>query len=218
MRHKLLLLSGSTVFGLLMLELLLHWVMPPVLPGMATADTPNAALYSWALPPNSWMSEDDPDTGRVSYFRTNAQGWKDREHTLAKPEPTFRIVVLGDSYTYGVVPMDQQYTTRVEAMLRERGWPQCEVISIGVSGWGTDQALGGAGLGRIAVSARPSDLPVLQQRPIGEPLPRAWDAASDAVPPRQALPLRTAARRRPAEGGRGREAAKAVVRPTHSPR
>jgi lysophospholipase L1-like esterase len=141
MRRKLLLLSGSTVFGLLMLELLLHWVMPPVLPGMATADTPNAALYSWALPPNSWMSEADPDTGRVSYFRTNARGWKDREHTLAKPETTFRIVVLGDSYTYGVVPMDQQYTTRVEAMLRERGWPQCEVISIGVSGWGTDQAL-----------------------------------------------------------------------------
>jgi lysophospholipase L1-like esterase len=133
--------GGTVVFGLLVLELVLRKVMPPVLPGAATADTPKAALYSWALPPHSWMSVADPDTGRISYFRTNARGWKDREHTLTKPKGTFRIVVLGDSYTYGVVPMDQQYTTRVETMLRGRGRPQCEVISIGVSGWGTDQAL-----------------------------------------------------------------------------
>src|SRR2546430_6936031 len=108
MIRKLSLAAGSTVFGLLVLELLLRWVMPPVLPGVATADAPNARLYSWALPPGTWMSVADPDNGRVSSFRTNARGWKDREHALAKPAGTYRIVVLGDSYTYGVVPMDQQ--------------------------------------------------------------------------------------------------------------
>ncbi len=141
MKRKLLLACGSTLLALLVLELVLRQFAPPVQPGVATADAPNSSRYGWALPPRTWMSVADPDTGRLSYFRTNSRGWKDREHTLAKPADTFRIVVLGDSYTYGVVPLDQQYTTRLEALLHERGWPDCEVISLGVSGWGTDQAL-----------------------------------------------------------------------------
>jgi lysophospholipase L1-like esterase len=141
MRRKLALAGGSVVFGLLVLEIVLRWLLPPVLPGVATVHCPNARFTSWALPPRTWMSLADPDTGRVISFRTNARGWKDREHTLAKPPGVFRIVVLGDSYTYGLVPIDQQYTTRLEALLRQNGRPESEVISIGVSGWGTDQAL-----------------------------------------------------------------------------
>ena len=141
MRRKLALAGGSVFLGLLVLEIVLHWLMPPLIPGVATIHAPNARFASWALPPRTWMTLADPDTGRLIPFRTNAQGWKDREHTWAKPRGVFRIVVLGDSYTYGLVAIDQQYTTRLEAMLRQNGWPQCEVISIGVSGWGTDQSL-----------------------------------------------------------------------------
>ncbi len=133
--------GGSVAFGLVVLELVLRWLVPPMLPGVATAHTPNARFASWALPPRTWLTLADPDTGRLIPFRTNARGWKDRDHSLAKPPGVFRIVVLGDSYTYGLVAVDQQYTTRLEAMLRQNGWPQCEVVSIGVSGWGTDQAL-----------------------------------------------------------------------------
>jgi lysophospholipase L1-like esterase len=141
MGRKLALAGGSVVLGLFVLEMVLRWLMPPLLPGVATMHTPNARFASWALPPRTWMTLADPDTGRVIPFRTNARGWKDRDHTLAKPRGVFRIVVLGDSYTYGLVAIEQQYTSRLEAMLRQNGWPQCEVISIGVSGWGTDQSL-----------------------------------------------------------------------------
>src|SRR5262245_30148176 len=96
MRRKLVLAAGSVFFGLLLMECVLRWLMPPVLPGVATVHAPNAGYYSWALPPRTWMTLADPDTGRVVSFRTNARGWKDRDHSLAKPPGVFRIVVLGD--------------------------------------------------------------------------------------------------------------------------
>lgn len=141
MRRQILLALGSTLLAIVAVEVVLRWLAPPARPGVATIHAPNASFAGWALPPNAWLSVANPDSGRPTNFRTNSRGWKDRERDLAKPEGTFRIVALGDSYTFGVVPIEQQYTTQLEAILQERGWPHCEVISLGVSGWGTDQSL-----------------------------------------------------------------------------
>src|SRR5437660_11280978 len=60
--------------------------------------------------PNFW--EPDPVTGSKlrpgmegwqrdegrAFVKVNSQGWRDREHSVAKPAGTYRIAVLGDSY------------------------------------------------------------------------------------------------------------------------
>src|SRR5690606_26268885 len=72
---------------------------------------------------------------------TNPGGWKDVEHALAKPPGAKRVLVLGDSVTWGVVPLENLYTRRLEALLRRRGIAGAEVIAMAVAGWGTDQQL-----------------------------------------------------------------------------
>jgi hypothetical protein len=68
----------------------------------------------------------------------NSRGLRDREYSLLKPADTIRILVLGDSYTWGYgVGNKQVYTEVMEDELLKG--TSCQVINCGVSGWGTDQ-------------------------------------------------------------------------------
>jgi hypothetical protein len=49
-------------------------------------------------------------------------------------------VVIGDSVTRGVVPLDALYTRQFERLLRQSGM-KVEVVTIGCGGWSTDQEL-----------------------------------------------------------------------------
>lgn len=69
----------------------------------------------------------------------NSKGLRDREYDYEKPAGTRRILVLGDSYTWGYgVRNDEIYTEFLERRFEKEGrsW---EVINSGVSGYGTDQ-------------------------------------------------------------------------------
>lgn len=70
---------------------------------------------------------------------TNAMGLRDDE--LAEPGPdTTRIIVLGDSMTFGHgVANDEAYPNQLEKLLKEAG-RQADVINAGVKGYGTDQS------------------------------------------------------------------------------
>ena len=69
----------------------------------------------------------------------NSRGLRDREYALAKPAGVRRVLVLGDSYTWGYgVADDEIYTEVLERSLASRG-AKVQVINSGVSGWGTDQ-------------------------------------------------------------------------------
>lgn len=115
---------------------------PPAMTGAGTYNTPKARIYGWAYPPNATIPAHDPDTGEVVGFdSTNTQGWKDVEHEFAKPPGTYRILVLGDSYTWGAVPLDDLYTRQLEAILHARGHDDVEVISMGLPGWDVTHAL-----------------------------------------------------------------------------
>lgn len=80
-----------------------------------------------------------------AYITINRAGLRDREHSLEKPAGTFRIVLLGDSYTEAMqVPMEQTYGARLEQELS--GCPalagrHVEVVNFGVSGYSTAQEL-----------------------------------------------------------------------------
>lgn len=61
----------------------------------------------------------------------NTSGFRDSEHEIAKPEGVVRILVLGDSVTWGKgTPPDQVYTARLD----QYGGANVEVINAALSG------------------------------------------------------------------------------------
>jgi lysophospholipase L1-like esterase len=68
-------------------------------------------------------------------YRHNSLGFRDVEHAEVAPPGTFRILGLGDSFTYGVgAPFEQTYLYRLEAMLDDRPGehPRVAVIKTGI--------------------------------------------------------------------------------------
>ena len=108
---------------------------------VGTTRTQNSEFYGWAPVPNSTTTFINPDTGEKHTVHINSKGWKDVEHAYKKLKGTVRILFLGDSYTYGIVPLKALYTRRVRQKLLARGVTNIEIISIGVGSWGTDQEL-----------------------------------------------------------------------------
>lgn len=74
--------------------------------------------------------------------RINAAGLRDREHQEARAPGTYRILILGDSFTMGLgVNLEEAYPSLLEKTLNEtrRGPVGFEVINAGVDGYGTEQ-------------------------------------------------------------------------------
>ena len=78
-------------------------------------------------------------------IRTNSAGFRDREHRLEKPKDVLRVAVLGDSYIEAFqVSQHEMFGTVLEEELNSRqfgGDQKVEVLSFGVSGYGTAQEL-----------------------------------------------------------------------------
>jgi hypothetical protein len=69
------------------------------------------------------------------HYEHNSIGFRDGEHPVKKPDGTFRILGLGDSFTYGIgAAFDQTYLARLEHLLNSRGpgHPPVEVIKAGI--------------------------------------------------------------------------------------
>lgn len=76
--------------------------------------------------------------GAKIHVRINERGLRDRDYSYEKPAGVFRILVLGDSFTWGYgVEQTDIFTEKLEAQFGGR----VEVINAGVSGYGTDQEL-----------------------------------------------------------------------------
>lgn len=79
-----------------------------------------------------------PDRGRV---RINSLGLRGREDPRQKPEGFKRVVVLGDSFVFGLgVDEENIFTTHLEKFLNARSsGGRHEVINMGLTGYSTDQ-------------------------------------------------------------------------------
>lgn len=75
---------------------------------------------------------------RLARFETNSLGLRDEEYPLEKPAGTFRIAVVGDSFTMGSgVELEDAYHSVLERLLDERpGDQRYECINFGVAGYG----------------------------------------------------------------------------------
>lgn len=72
-------------------------------------------------------------------LRISSRGLRDGEYDYERQPGVPRVLVLGDSYTWGYgVGNDEIFTEVMEQKLNSGG-TKCEVINTGVSGWGTDQ-------------------------------------------------------------------------------
>jgi hypothetical protein len=84
-------------------------------------------------PPSSVLTERTKDWHYE--VRHNRFGFRDVEHALIKPAGTFRILGLGDSFTYGAgAEFTKTYLYRLEEMLNSRkgGHPKIEIIKAGI--------------------------------------------------------------------------------------
>jgi len=71
-------------------------------------------------------------------FRLNSLGFKDVEFQLRKEAGTYRILALGDSFAFGVVPYQHNYLTLLEQYL-DRKDRRVEVLNMGITGIGPEQ-------------------------------------------------------------------------------
>jgi hypothetical protein len=68
-------------------------------------------------------------------FRLNSKGFKDIEFSLQKDQGSLRVLGIGDSFAYGVVPYQYNYLTLLEDGLNKNG-KKVEVINMGISSTG----------------------------------------------------------------------------------
>jgi hypothetical protein len=121
-----LLLEGATRF-----YLSTKGVEPAVPPKIGQFDE----ILGWSLKPLS--SAVSNRTGYEIEYRINSKGLRDDETSYEKPTGTFRIVLLGDSNTFGFgVPIKKHFSTLLEGYFKD-----LEVINMGVGGFGVDQEL-----------------------------------------------------------------------------
>jgi lysophospholipase L1-like esterase len=73
-------------------------------------------------------------------FRMNSRGFKDVEFEVGKREGTYRILGLGDSFAYGIVPYQHNYYTVLEEGLKGEG-RRVELINMGIGGTGPQDYL-----------------------------------------------------------------------------
>jgi len=111
---------------------------------VAGLSPPPSTMQKWLvedpiLPfrPAAKMRDASPSpTGEFAFeVTTNGRGFRDRERTLAKPAGTFRVIGIGDSFTWGYgAPIEETYLPRLERMLNERegAHPRVEAISMGI--------------------------------------------------------------------------------------
>jgi hypothetical protein len=80
-----------------------------------------------------------------AYISINSAGMRDRDRPVRKPAGTYRIAVLGDSYTEGFqVDVEATFWRLLEKRLQTCGFQQgktIDVLNFGVSGEGTGQEL-----------------------------------------------------------------------------
>ena len=131
----------SLIIALAALELFLKIFFPYEIATIGHVNSKNALTYGWGYNPNEPIRIRNPDTGEMYVTPANNHGWRDKDRDYDNKKNAYRILVLGDSVTFGaVVPADKVYTRLLEEKLNAAGY-NAEVINIAYGGWGTDQEL-----------------------------------------------------------------------------
>lgn len=119
------------------------WLLARLSPGPAAEDLARAQAAASVFKP--W-DRYDPDLGWSLIpsaagpgITVNAQGFRARRVIeIPKPSDLRRVVILGDSFTFGLEVSDgEEFPARLDRLLA----PQGESVNLGVEGYGIDQML-----------------------------------------------------------------------------
>ncbi|MCP4665394.1 MAG: hypothetical protein GY849_03420 [Deltaproteobacteria bacterium] len=124
------LLLCSVFVSLLGAELALRiWNPPMAKPHMAQIHRASP-IFDWELVPGS-----SGIGGFGETYRINSAGFRDIEHERERRPGIFRIMVIGDSFTFGPsVNLEDTYPKQLERILKD-SHIRCEVINCGVIGY-----------------------------------------------------------------------------------
>jgi hypothetical protein len=144
-RQRLLLMAFGLILGLATLELGLR-VTFFVRRTMGGMEAPREDLEGLPVLPNLFAMARPNVRGVVAgaLYETNSHGIRGPERTIAKPPKTFRVAVVGDSFTMGNgVDYEETYAAKLElalgGLLPGRN---VEVINFGISGLNLEAIVG----------------------------------------------------------------------------
>jgi hypothetical protein len=89
-------------------------------------------IFRYDSNPRGTFDDDNSLTSRL-----NNHGFRGRDVSKKKPEGVFRIMVVGDSFTFGEgVRLEDTFVARLEGILRDGPMPAVEVLNFGIGSWG----------------------------------------------------------------------------------
>lgn len=134
-RANAVLLVVTLVVLLIAAELTLRAVYHPEFLGSVIRYDP---ILGWSLDPNSSLVSVDSQRDLRYRIDVNSHGLRDRDVPFENPDGKKRVLILGDSFAFGVgLNAGERFSDVLEGMLGG----EVEVINAGVPGWGTDQEM-----------------------------------------------------------------------------
>jgi lysophospholipase L1-like esterase len=148
---KILATLATIIFGLILALFILElglWLVPDAIwKGQVSKNPTRYRLFQtdknigWTHVPNAQSNWEGYGEYNVD-ITINSLGLRDYEHTYAKPPGTFRILILGDSFTEGMqVDLAQTFPPQLQTCLAGRVSRPVEVINAGNSSYGPGEEL-----------------------------------------------------------------------------
>ena len=134
---------GLTIMGVTIAFLVgegllrLFFVLAPTPSGSSYLGDPHAG---YRLRPTPIEDVVDPDSDHI-----NQLGFRDREHAIEKPDGTYRILGIGDSFVYGNVPLEDNFLRVAEDGISAGVTGDslaAEMILMGLGGYAPDNEVG----------------------------------------------------------------------------
>lgn len=130
------------------IEVGLHLIPQEIMDSIIERSSQRLTLYrldpriGWTLRPGASSIITTPDNRAIPIV-VNSQGLRDSEHAYKKPDHTFRILILGDSFAEADdLYLEEAFPYLIETCLQQKIATPVEVINGGVSGYNTaDQYL-----------------------------------------------------------------------------
>ena len=100
---------------------------------------PHVIYRSWGNRPGTYYPNTTRRAVTKNYdvsFKVNSLGFNDVNHTFSKNPPSFRVLLLGDSYIEGETVSPEKHMARVIERLAKKDNKEVEVIVMGMSGYG----------------------------------------------------------------------------------